>query len=83
MLCVRTHQHQSGKSTDRLIIQHIFKQLIAGAVRYGMVDHCIIVHMFVLIGNSHTAQVYFGTLAGKRNFRRITGRTVMQGHAVQ
>ena len=83
MLRVGTYQHQACKSTDGLVVEHIFKEFIAGAVGHCMVYGGIIVHMLVLIRDSHTAKVQFGALAGKRHFGRITGSTVMQGHSIQ
>ena len=48
-----------------------------------MVDACIIIYVLVLVGNSHTAKVYFSTFACQQHFGCIAGSTVMQGHAIQ
>ena len=83
MLCTRTYQYQACKSTDRLVVEHILKEFVAGTVGHCMVYGGIVVHMLVLIRNSHPAKVQFSTFAGKRNFGCIAGSTVMQSHSVQ
>ena len=83
MLRIRTHQYQPGKSTYRLIIEHVFKQLITRTVGHCMVNTRVVIHMLVLISDSHAAKIYFSSLACQQHFGCITGCTVMQRHAIQ
>ena len=83
MLCIRTYQYQSGKSTDSLIVKYILKQFIAGTIRNCMVYHGVIIHMLVLVCNGHTAKIYFRSLSGKGHFSSVTGSTVVQCHTIQ
>ena len=43
----------------------------------------MVVHLLVLISNSHAAKIDFGPPSRQGYFRRIAGSTVMQGHSVQ
>ena len=72
-LRTRTYQYQTGKSTDRLVVEHILKEFVAGTVGHSVVYGGIVVHMLVLIRNSHPAKVQFSTFAGKRNFGCVAG----------
>ena len=83
MLRIRTYQYQTGKSSHRLIVKNIFKQLIAGTIRHGMIYRGIIVHVLVFISNGHTTKIDLGTFTGKGNFCRITGCPVMKCHSIK
>ena len=83
MLCIGTHEYQPGKRTYRLIVEYILEQLIAGTVRYGMVNTCMIVYVLVFIGNRHTTKVYFGSFSCQQHFGRVAGSTIMQSHSVE
>ena len=83
MLRIGTHQYQSGKRTYRLIVEYVLEQLITGAVRYGMVDACMIVYVLVLIGNCHATEVYLGSFSCQQYFSGVAGSTIMQSHSVE
>ena len=48
-----------------------------------MVDACVVVHVLVLVGNGHSAEVNLGIFAGQGYLNGVSGGAVGQRHPVQ
>ena len=59
MLCTRTYQYQACKSTDRLVVEHILKEFVAGTVGHCMVYGLSLIHISVSFLCSKREKGYF------------------------
>ena len=78
-----THQDEPGESARGLVVEHVLEELVRRAAGHGVVNARVVVHVLVLVGDGHAAEVDFSPLASQSNIDGVARRTARQGHTVQ
>ena len=82
LLCSVFYEHTTRKSTCSLFVEHIFVELIRGAMRHMMGDERIIIHMLLLVCNHTAIALALSPLAREGEVELIAGDAVVEGDDV-
>ena len=67
MMCSREHLHQTSIGAYGLIVQYIFKELVARGVRHYVLYQRMVIDMLLFISDDQSIERQFGTFAAQIN----------------
>ena len=76
------HKHTTCKGTCGLLIEHIFIELMRGAMGHFMRDEGVVVDLLLLIGNHTAVALALSPLAREGEVELIAGDAVVEGDDV-
>ena len=71
-------EHAAGKGSHGIFIKHILVKFITCAMRYLMINECVIVNMLLFVGNYTAITVTFCPLAFENEVKTVASDPIMQ-----